>query len=334
MKAADRSVLLIATWLLGFTVPRGAWAQGTAAAAEALFEQGRSEMEAGNFESACGKFRESDQLDPAPGTKFNLGDCEEQRGNFATAWELFKAVEDNVDPSDERYAIAQQRREAVEPKVPKLVIDLAEGSPPNTTVRIGDAELGPSSFGVPLPLDPGDHELVVSAPGRRDMRFTATLTEGSVLKLSVSPGKPNEPAPVEAPASSTSTSTATSEVDVRDQPTSSGGDPTLGYVIGGVGVAGLALGTVTGIMALGKAKTADEHCWDSPAQGCDQEGADANRSGKPLATVSTVGFVVGAVGVGVGAYFLLSSDDHGGAETALVTRGSALGAEVSLVHRF
>jgi len=92
------------------------------------------------------------ELDPALGTKLNLAECESKRGKLATAWELFRAVEQKLDPSDPRFAIAKQRRQAVEPQLPKLVIALAQGAPPNTTVREGTAILGSTAFGIELPL--------------------------------------------------------------------------------------------------------------------------------------------------------------------------------------
>jgi hypothetical protein len=55
------------------------------AAAEALFEQARAAMAAGSYDIACARFRDSDKLDPAVGTRFNLADCEERRGRVATA---------------------------------------------------------------------------------------------------------------------------------------------------------------------------------------------------------------------------------------------------------
>ncbi|MFO0567610.1 MAG: hypothetical protein U0263_18270 [Polyangiaceae bacterium] len=57
-------------------------AQGRdATAAEALFNAGRDAVKAGDYPTACAKFRESNRLDPAPGTVLNLADCEEHLGH-------------------------------------------------------------------------------------------------------------------------------------------------------------------------------------------------------------------------------------------------------------
>src|SRR5262245_45677325 len=93
-----------------------------AAAAEALFREGRAAADAGNHEKACKKFAESNRLDPAPGTVFNLADCEEKLGHVATAWTLFREVTQKLPSSDERHRIAMARATALEPRLPKLSI--------------------------------------------------------------------------------------------------------------------------------------------------------------------------------------------------------------------
>ena len=346
MKGIAHIFLLLATASLLTAQAAPVRAQGNAAAAEALFVAGRADMDAGNFDAACQKFRQSEQLDPAVGTKFNLADCEEKRGNLATAWELFKAVEGRVPASDERHQIARQRREAVEPRVPKLKIVLAPGAPPNTKVRMGAVELTAAALAVPLPLDPGQHELVVTAPDHGERRFGVVLEEGRVQEVTVQPGDPVAAAPVApapapapapptpppAPAGGPVLAPGNQPPVAADTAPSAGGDRTLGYVAGGVGAAGLLVGTVTGILAMGKAKTADDHCWDTPTKACDQEGVDANSSGKTLAAISTVGFAVGVVGVGLGTYLILTAGDEGQPETALVTRAGPTGGHVAWVR--
>ncbi len=85
MAAITRSILISTGLGALLTVSEPALARGNdAAAADALFQQGMQDMEAGKYESACQKFRDSDQLDPTVNTKFNLGDCEEKRGKLAT----------------------------------------------------------------------------------------------------------------------------------------------------------------------------------------------------------------------------------------------------------
>ncbi len=72
----------------------------------------------------------------------------------------------------------------------------------------------------------------------------------------------------------------------------------MGWITGGVGVAGLALGTIFGIMAMGDKNGA--HCDASGA--CDPgKLSDANSA----ATISTVGFIAGGVLVAGGVALVL-----------------------------
>ena len=337
MKATRSSLLLAACLGMMLLAPRPARAQSNAALAEALFEQARKEMAEGSFESACKKFSESDRLDPAIGTKFNLADCQEKSGHVASAWELFKAVESQLAQNDDRYPIARQRREALEPQLPKVQIMLAEGAPQGTVVTVGGVQLSAASLGIPLPMDPGKHELVVSAPGHGSRTFTVELERGRITKAIVSPGaaqaQPQAPAPEPTPAAvpATPATTAPPPQDVGAEPAED--NRMLGYVIGGVGVVGLGAGAITGFMAMGKKNTADDHCNDD-LQVCDEIGKDANDAGRTLGMVSTIGFAVGLVGVGVGTYFIVTSGDGGAAETALMTQAGPNGGRLSLVGRW
>ena len=78
----------------------------------------------------------------------------------------------------------------------------------------------------------------------------------------------------------------------------------LVYVGFGVGAAGLAVGSVTGILSLSKASRAKDHCEDNA---CREAARDDIDGSKTLANVSNVAFAVGVVGIGVGVYGLLSS---------------------------
>ena len=96
---------------------------------------------------------------------------------------------------------------------------------------------------------------------------------------------------------------------------------------GGVGIAGAVVGGVAGVMTLQKKSIANDEC-DDALKICSAEGKDANDAGRTLGAISTVGFVVGALGLGAGAYFLLT--DPGGKETALGVHPGAGGGFVSV----
>jgi len=265
------------------------------AAAEALFEEARAAMAAGSYDVACARFRDSDKLDPAVGTRFNLADCEERRGHVATAWSAFRGVASELGPEDDRKPIAEERARALEPRLPYLILQRTSMTPQGVRVRLDGVELGDSSIGVALPMDPGVHELVLlPAAGGREQRTSFTLREGQHASLPVRILIESEPSPTserEAPAPRPSSALSARRA--------------WALVAGGVGVAGVTAGAVTGVITLDKKSTANRNC-DDGLQLCNEAGADANRSGRSFAIASSIGFGVGVAGLATAAYLWLT----------------------------
>ncbi len=132
---------------------------------------------------------------------------------------------------------------------------------------------------------------------------------------------------------------ATTKPGSSDAPTPSAGDAApspdkrmLGYVIGGVGVAGIGTALVLGGIALGKKSTVQDHC-DRKGRTCDSPaGIDAASTGATLSTASTVTFVIGLAATSVGAYLILTS--RGAPKTALAATPAPGGGYLRMVREF
>lgn len=158
------------------------------AAAETLFDKGHEAMKAGDYKTACERFRESDRLEPAVGAKLNLANCEQQRGRYATSSHLFKLVLSQLPPNDDRVPIARERVKELDAKIPTVTFELVPGDYQDVTVKEGDLVLRTASFGVPLPFDPGEHQFVVEAPGHKWRRYKIALEVAERRVLKVHPG--------------------------------------------------------------------------------------------------------------------------------------------------
>ncbi|HEY4104023.1 MAG TPA: hypothetical protein VGM44_09030 [Polyangiaceae bacterium] len=266
------------------------------AGAEALFRQGRTAAEKNDFQTACAKFRESNRLDPAVGTVFNIADCEEKLGHLATSWTLFQEVVQRLANSDERRGIAEQRAARLEPRVPKLSIHLASSARTDIVVRRDGVSLGNASLDTPLPVDPGDHTVIVEAPGTKPAEFHAHLAEGDKTTINVAPGEV-------LPASEQ----ALPNSNAQEHPQTKT-NHTAAYVVGGIGIAGLVTGAIAGVLVLNKKSTVNSEC---VGKACSQAGLDAANSGKTLGVVTTVGLVTGAVGLGAATYLFVSAPAPG-----------------------
>jgi len=263
------------------------------AAAELHFKQGVAAAERADWEAACASFRESHSLEPAPGTLFRLADCEEHRGRVATAWSLFEDSAQQLGAADPRYAAVKARAAALEPRVPRLTVRIEPATPPEAVVKRDGVALGRPSIGVPLPVDPGAHEITVEAASRAPQRFPFRMIEGERSSIVVGAGAAMQ-RPV-AVVGSDDGGAATRR--------------TLGFVIGGVGVAGLLASGVLTLAMVGEHDTVEEHC--SPDKQCDGDGLDAASAGRGLSTGATVAAVVGLAAVGAGVTLILTSGKSG-----------------------
>lgn len=275
-----------------------------AAGAEVLYRAGRDAGRRGDWETACAKLAESQRLDPAGGTLLNLADCEEHRGQLAHAWQHFVQAQALLPKGDARASFARSRAAAVDKRLPRLNVRLADGAAAGTHVLRDDQELGAPSLGVSLPVDPGEHVVVARADGRIDGRVQVSLAEGETREITVTLGptvssaaSPQAPAPYPTPAATTTAAKFNALVVPEKR-------PAYGYAFLGAGVAGLAVGTVAGVLALSRASTVKDACGSSYT-GCTDASVEAAKDGKLFTTVSTVAFAAGAVFAGVGLYFLL-----------------------------
>lgn len=207
-----------------------AMAQTASAAARALFGEARQLMQQGRFEEACPKLAESLRLDHGMGTQFNLAHCWENLGRTASAWALFLDVAAAARAADqtEREVVARQRAEYLESRLTRLTVSLTNPVP-GTTVTRGGLPIRAAAWGTPVPVDPGDHQIVAKAPGgqvwSRTIRVSSHARTFMVRVPQLLPDSTNQQPLMQ-----------------RDAGAHPPGVATL--VMGGVGVAALAAGTV------------------------------------------------------------------------------------------
>jgi len=136
-------------------------------AAEKVFQDGKALLAAGKIAEACEAFRRSQELEPRVGTLLNLGDCEEKRGRFATAWSAFvDARALATRQGDVRAAVADQYAAALVSKLAYVTVKLpAANAPGGLVVRRNDRDVPAAELGLEVPIDPGHYDFAVVAPG-------------------------------------------------------------------------------------------------------------------------------------------------------------------------
>lgn len=253
-----------------------------------MFDEGRRLMAKGDYAGAVPQFEKILQKTHAVGALLNLGECHAKLGHTASAYTAYKdaAATASETKDNERKAIAEQLATALESKLSYLVIRVATPEPSGLEIRKDGAPLPRGQWRAPI--DPGAHRIEATAPGRvawsSSVHVTGAETTVDVPVLApveAPPPPPREPAP-----------------DTSDGPS----QRTIAIVAGGIGVAGLALGAVGGLVAMSKYDDAKSRCPSYPDR-CSSDGSaqGPNDDAQTWATISTIGFGVGIVGLAAGA---------------------------------
>lgn len=263
--------------------------------AETLFQEARALVDQGNYAEACPKLEESQRLDPAVGTQFNLADCYEHVGRTATAYALFKEVAAIARSAGkfEREKNAKERATALEAKLARVHL-VVTAQAPGLEVKLDEAVIERARWEAPFPIDPGAHRVVASAPGHRTIEASFEAKEASSVDVPIGELEDLEP----------------KKNDVVIVPGEATRKPsTLTYVAGGIGVAALATGTIAGIIAVSKHSDAESACpKDVYAFRCPtQAGTDAWNGATTAGTVSTIAFVVAGVALAGAAVLYFTS---------------------------
>ncbi|MEZ4220453.1 MAG: hypothetical protein R3B13_05935 [Polyangiaceae bacterium] len=292
--------------LLAMLLLSGSALAGDKALAETLFLEGRKLMESGDASAACPKFEASNREDPSAGTMLNLAICYEKVGKTASAWATYKetAVRAQTEGRDAHVQNATEGARRLEPTLSTLTISVPASMPDGFVVKRGNVELSSGAYGVAVAVDPGKHVVVASAPGFKD--FQTEIEVGSAHDKQTVTIPELEKAPDAGDGSQQNSTGSSGGADVRAD-TGSADNKMLGYVLTGVGGAALATGLVFGYLAQKQAGDAEDDPTLCPNKQCTPKGRDEIDGAETKALISTIGVGVGAVALGTGIYFLVTS---------------------------
>jgi hypothetical protein len=314
VRFAGVAALAIALELTTATAARAQNA-GDQAAAEALFDQGKTLMTAGRYADACPKFLESNRLDQGIGTSLWLAQCYEKNGQSASAWAMFREAAALATKSgDPREKVARARAQALDHKLARLVLIVPGASRvPDLHVARDGTEVGIVLWNTAVPTDPGPHSIVVSAEGRRPQTLTINVLPGpgeQALTIPLLALMPVAPV-VEGEAPS----------DSRAH-TGNGGSTRriAGIAVGVAGVVGVGVASYFGLHAKSELDDSNQLgvCGrENQPNSCTRAGVDDRDSATSAATVSTVLFVVSAAAIAAGVVLYVTAPAAKHATTAL-----------------
>ncbi len=288
----------------------------------ALFQEGVKLKDEQKFAESIPKFEQSIGLVPSAASMFQLADSYEKVGRTASAWGMFKqsAAQARKDNRPQIVEEASGRAQALEPKLSRLTITATavEG----LTITQNGQPVPTAALGVGLPVDPGEVTVKASAPGFRDQIVKVNVGASGDAKAVTVP--PLEKAIEQPPPPGAE---------------EGGSMKTIGFVVGGVGVAAIGLGAVMGIMASGDKSDAEDDPALCPNKQCTPAGREKIDSAESKALISTIGFGVGIAAVGAGVAMILMSggsdkEAQGQASAQVLPSFDQNGGGFSVVGRF
>jgi hypothetical protein len=267
--------------------------------ARALYKEGKELRAHGDLAGALAKLKAAHELGRTPITGLELARTYEMLHLLVEARAICLDIGRIPVASDETERSANARAEAVvladqlRGREATLVVHFG-GVPPGAAVSlsIDKGAVPPAATAELHKVNPGTHDLEARVEGRAAVTATVDVKEGETREVSLTlppppvvhverPRSPPPPPPPPPTAPRNSLATA-------------------GFVIGGVGI---AVGSLTGLLALSKKSDLDSQC---PQKVCPTTANDDLDSAKAWATFSTVAFVAGGVGAAVGLIALVA----------------------------
>jgi hypothetical protein len=267
------------------------------AQARELGGQAQAAFEAGNYAESEKLWVSAASHFNAPTITLGLARTQVKLGKLLAARESYnRMIRENVDTANlspafkEALESAKTEGAALAPRIANVLISVEGAS--SAQVTLDGQPVPAAELGVKRPTDPGSHVVRAEAPGYKAAEMSFQLAEGGMAETKL---KLEKDVVAAAPVD-------TGKAVEAD--TSKGGNKTLAYVALGVGGVGIAVGAITGIVAIGKHGTLKDKCPDGK---CPDDAKSDVDSYKTMGTLSTVGFIVGGVGIAAGAVLWLTA---------------------------
>ena len=246
---------------------------------DAYVKRNKPDDATAQYETAVNAFRKSIELGTDVNVHYELANALAKLGKFVDSYRALRVVmkAQGVKPDVMKKATA--KLDQVSAEVGMVVLAL---KPDGATVSLAGTEIGKAPLEEPLVLMPGTYTLAFAAEGYQPREIELKIEAGSESERSieleetpivVAPVKPREERPIEAP------------------PPPPPPSKRMLYLGGGVTLGLVAIGTITGIVAVGR------HGTFTSDDATDSEREDARSSGKTLALTTDL-CLIGALAAG------------------------------------
>ncbi|HEY5959335.1 MAG TPA: PEGA domain-containing protein [Polyangiaceae bacterium] len=235
-----------------------------------LFNRGAELYKVGNYEAASQRLIESFCLAPSASTIQLLASCREKQYKFASAYVDYVRAEELAMAMQEPDVMnkAKQRAKRIESLRSYLTIRV-DANVPGLEVQRNGVNVGSSQLGNRLPIDPGEYVITARAQGYKAFEQRVTIGTKSDEQTVVIPALQPLEAPLSAQNVASRNAAPEPSVIARpvsdtppqlNSPTTTKQDQRLPWLLGGVGVAAVVLGGVSGALALHDNDEIDDAC--------------------------------------------------------------------------
>lgn len=298
--------------------------QNARAAADDLFQLGKTLMAEGAVAEACVKFSKSYELLPRGGTLLNLAVCRERQGERVVAYALFvRALSAaKADGRGDREELAARRLTVLEAELGFLALErVPEQTDLHVTCDGTDLAL---VRGARFAVEPGEHVVRVTAPGREPFQTKVKLDAGEVTSLAIPLLHPS-PRPAELPNSRPVPHAPPPLPRYIPPPQSSqqGWRMPVSVALLGVGTGAMVVGGFFGVKAIQTSDELDDTCRDGRCTTTADliAARQLSETAHTQARIANVALPLGALAAASGALLWIW---RSGAEVSRVTTASAV----------
>jgi hypothetical protein len=289
----------------GMLVASQAGAQDVDAANRALARQlgnaGVDAYQAGDYVAASEKLEKAYAILKAPSLGLWSARALKAIGKHIEASERYlevtrlDAASGDVSVQRKAQLDASLELNALRPKIPTLSIRLQGATVNEVTVSLDGSVIPPDLVSESRPVNPGAHEILATR-------------DGDTVKIRISIAEAEkEDRVVEFPAERThpaNSSLLAGSPPAGAEPSKTSTARTVGWIALGSGAAGIAIGGIAGVVALTKKGSIDDAQSGCSNNRCPTSQQDLVDSYSSARTISTVGFLSGALLAGTGVVLL------------------------------
>jgi hypothetical protein len=304
LSSGSRAALVLALSLSASAIassPRTVYAKdpssGELQLAKDMLKDAIAEEKNGKCTEAIAILKQAAAIKESAEILLHMGECQAKTGKLRDALATLEKGQDVAKQEKDKasqQAIAT-KLEQLRGRVPTVTLKVPSDVS-GVSAKIDDEAIASEKLSAPIPLDPGDHTIAVTAEGGKSFSKKVSLAEKDAIEVNVELGSSGGGGTTTAPSSGDK-----GEDKGGDEPKRSGTIP-LGTWIAGSAALALAVGGIVAFAVAGsEASDGEDQC--AKQKECDQAAIDSVHQLDTAALALWIGAGIG-VGVAVGFYIL------------------------------